>query len=174
MTWPAPRGAAHGADSPLAASRPARPWLAASWLLLALTGWPFSPSEAQSAADLLLSVPVASSEPRDYAEFNATIARAVANGEPWPQDPVAVARRFAGWGVERLAIWTIEGAGERPSRYEIRAIADGFHDDSVRGERLEISLERSADETWRITAARVSWRCWPDRGHESFAIEPCS
>jgi hypothetical protein len=86
-----------------------------------------------------LSVPVASSEPRAYAEFNATIARAVANGEPWPQDPVAVARRFAEWGVERLAIWTIEGAGERPSRYEILALADGFHDDSVRGERLEIS-----------------------------------
>jgi hypothetical protein len=160
-------------DGPVAASRPARRLLATPWLLLALTGCPLSPAAAQTAADLL-SVPVASSEARDYAEFNATIERAVADGESWPQDPLLVARRFAGWGVDRLGIWTIEGAGERPSRYEIVAIADGFHDDSVRGERLEISLERSADETWRITAARVSWRCWPDRGHDSFAVEPCT
>jgi hypothetical protein len=97
----------------------------------------------------------------------------VAAGESWPADAVAVARRFADWGVERTAVWVMEGDGERPSRYTVVAILDRLLDDSVRGERLDLVLELHQDESWRITQARASRRCWPDRGHESFGTDPC-
>jgi hypothetical protein len=139
--------------------------------LPALTGCLSPSSNASTPADLL-SLTVHSSQARAYAGFNETVAQAMAAGETWPGDPIVVVRRFADWGGERMGVWMIEGSGERPSRYKIVAIADGFPNDSVRGERVEVLLERSPDGSWRITDARVSWRCW--RGNtDSFATEAC-
>jgi hypothetical protein len=121
----------------------------------------------------LLSVRVASSERQDVSEFNQTAARAAAAGESWPRDPILVVRRFARWGSEQSGIWVMDGGGVRPGRYQIVAIADGLPDDSVRGKRLDLSLERTRESLWQITAAKLSWRCWPERGHESFSSEPC-
>lgn len=142
--------------------------LVVSW---ALAGCSHSPSPTKTPD--LLSVRVASSQQQDVSEFNQTTARAAAAGESWPQDPILVVRRFAKWGSEQSGIWMMDGAGVRPSRYQIVAIADGLPDDSVRGKRLDVSLERSRESLWLITDAKLSWRCWPERGHESFSSEPC-
>jgi hypothetical protein len=143
-------------------------------LLLLWGGCAGPASDAQPGAAALFAVPVSATEPRDFAAFNNRVAEAVAQGKEWPGDPAMVVRQFAGWRSERLGALALEGSGERPSRYEVVAIADGFLDDSVRGERFDLSLERVADETWRVTAAKASWRCWPERGHEDFGTVPCS
>jgi hypothetical protein len=146
---------------------------AAGAVLFLTAGWLNSPSNAQAPADLL-AIPVRGSEPRAYTEFNQIVAAARAAGDDWPQDPVMVTRRFTGWRAERAGVWVIQGSGERPTHYKIIAIVDGFPNDSVRGERLEVVLERGGDGSWRITDAFISWRCWPGRGNQSFGTEKCA
>lgn len=131
-----------------------------------------SSSELQTGADLL-AVAVKSSEARPHAEFNGAMAKAAAAGETWTRDPAIVARRFGEFGTERSGVLVLKGSGEHSSRYDIIAVADGFTDDSVRGRRLDIKLESNGDESWRVTEARVSWRCWPERGHQTFGTEAC-
>lgn len=142
-------------------------------LLLAMTCRGDSPESPTGMGIDLLSVRAGSSEPLPHDAFNETVAKAKAAGETWVSDPIMVVRRFADWGGERQGVWVVSGTGERPSRYEVVAIADGFLDDSVRGERLDVSLEMASDQSWRIAGARVSWRCWPGRGHETYSTDPC-
>lgn len=125
------------------------------------------------AAGELLRVPVKSQREKPFADFNRSAAEAAGRGEDWPQDPVLFARRFSGRHSERLGAWSMEGTGERPSRYRLVVISDGFLDDSVRGERLELLLVRGAGEFWQVAEARSSIRCWEDRGHQDFSAEPC-
>jgi hypothetical protein len=141
-------------------------------LALVLAGCSGSSSGVQSGAELL-SVSVTASEPRAAEEFNHTVAQAGAAGETWPGDPGMVVRRFAELGSERSSVTVLSGSGEHSSRYEVIAISDGFTDDSVRGRRYDLKLERNPVGSWRITEARVSWRCWPGRGHDTFGTEPC-
>jgi hypothetical protein len=130
-------------------------------------------SSATGDAAELLSIQVDSSQQQEFSDFNRTIPQALAAGEAWPSDPVSLVHRFARWSSERLGVWVVNGTGERPSRYRIVVITDGLPDDSVRGKRLDVSLERGSETSWRITDAKASWRCWPGRGHEVFSSQPC-
>jgi hypothetical protein len=153
-------------------SRLSQTRLALLALVLVIAGCSGASSGVQTGADLL-SVPVSSSETRAYEDFNKTVVQARAAGETWAADPGMVARRFIEFGAERSSVMVLKGSGEHSSRYEVIAVADGFTDDSVRGRRLDITLERNPDESWRITNARASWRCWPGRGHDDFGTTPC-
>jgi hypothetical protein len=82
-------------------------------------------------------------------------------------------QRFSKWSSAQSGIWMLTGLGEHPSRYQITVVTDGLPDDSVRGKRLDVSLERDSQSPWHITDAKVSWRCWPGRGHETFSTRPC-
>jgi hypothetical protein len=126
-----------------------------------------------STASELLRVPVSNQREKPFEEFNRQAREAAARGDAWPRDPILLTRQFSGRHSERVGAWSMEGSGERPSRYRIVAISDGFLDDSVRGERLEVLLTRGPDEVWQIAEARTSVRCWEDRGHQDFSGEPC-
>lgn len=142
-------------------------WLLPGWIVIAL-------ALAGCADEDLLSIPVGETELRDASEFNRSVAAAAAAGEEWPDDPLEVARRFQGRTLAQQSVWALDGRGESPSRYHVTGIAQGFTDDSVRGERFDLVVERANGTSWRIVRARVSWRCWPDRGHSTFDVEPCS
>ncbi len=132
------------------------------------------PSTVAGAGLELLSLQVTSSEQVEFSAFNETLAMAGSKGEPWARDPVDIVRRFVHWGRGQEAVLLFKGEGESPSRYEFVAISNGFHDDSVRGERFDITLEADSRQTWRVTSATTSWRCWPGRGHQSYGTQPCS
>jgi hypothetical protein len=129
------------------------------------------PAESERAAELL-AVPVESTKPLPIVEFNEKSAAAMAAGQTWPRDPLAVTSQLTG-AAGRTAVWAIRGLGEHPTRYDITAIADGFTDDSVSGERFDMTVELGPDGAWSVTAAQVSWRCWPGRGHEDFSTARC-
>lgn len=135
-----------------------------------------SGEDASGKADTpsaLLQMKASSSKARAVEDYNRSVSTAASSGEEWPRDALLVARRFSSWHSERVSAWQMEGKGERPSLYHIVGIADGFLDDSVRGERLELVLERGADEVWQVTSAEASIRCWPERGHTGYGSEPC-
>ena len=132
------------------------------------------PSTVTGTGLELLSVQVTSSEQIDFSTFNEALAVAGSKGEQWAKDPVAIVRRFVHWGRGQEAVLLFKGVGEIPNRYEFVAISNGFQDDSVRGERFDITLEADSRQIWRVTSATTSWRCWPGRGHESYGAKPCS
>ena len=61
-----------------------------------------------------------------------------------------------------------EGTG--PST--VTVTLDGLADDSIRGERWELSFTPEGS-TYRLSQARWAQRCRPGRGHTTYSAEPC-
>lgn len=119
----------------------------------------------------LLSLDVKSSTPIEFSVLNKMLAN---SREAWAKDPLTIIRRLTNLGRDREAVIAFQGPGEYPTYYKFVAISNGYLDDSIQGERYDIELEQDASQNWRIISAAKSWRCWPERGHENYSIEPCS
>lgn len=89
--------------------------------------------------------------------------------------PIRAAVEFVGYG-EPLAL-TTSVVLEKPSLEDVdevtvTATSDGLPDDSVRAVRYVLEFERDGHD-WRLSAATLSQRCQPGRGHQGFSPEPC-
>ena len=62
---------------------------------------------------------------------------------------------------------------EEPSASRVTVVRDGFMDDSMRGERWDIALERTTASVWRIREVRRAWRCWRGEQLDRFATVSC-
>lgn len=124
-------------------------------------------------ADDLDEVPVDALESVATEAFQQAISSAAQAGEPWVYDPLQVALRLVGdFEGRSQSITRIHDSADTPRAAEVIVIEDGYLDDSVRGARYHITLE-SDQGVWRPTAVARGWRCWPGRGHETFAKQPC-
>lgn len=56
--------------------------------------------------------------------------------------------------------------------YRITLIQDKFPDDSVRGSRTILLIEKLG-VLWKVKAIKESFKCWKGRGHTSWSIKPC-
>lgn len=127
---------------------------------------------AAGAADShpsLAELPVAEMKlvaPADYAAASVFAAGGSA--------PVEIALKIAGEfeGSTQQIIQVNEG-GEAPTATRITVVRDGLMDDSVRGERLDIALQRTATGVWRIAEVKRAWRCWRGESLDRFATRPC-
>jgi hypothetical protein len=64
--------------------------------------------------------------------------------------------------------------GEALTVYIVTLIFDNIpDDDSISGYRYDLKLEKNVNGSLRIIEAKESWRCWLDRGHREFSVEPC-
>ena len=118
-----------------------------------------------SLADLAVaSMKVAS--PVEYREASSFAARGNA--------PIDIALKVAGKfeGSMQHIIQVNEG-GEAPSASRVTIIRDGLLDDSVRGERWDIALERRSPGIWEIKEVKRAWRCWRGEEPERFAAVRC-
>ena len=119
-------------------------------------------------------IPVESFVLVEVDEANSRVAAAVAAGEEWPFDALAVAESLVGSPGGRYAsIERVDAPAEVPNATTITFIAGGYLDDSVWGDWNQVLLSRMADGTWRIDEARRAWNCY--RGHqtESFGERWC-
>ena len=105
-------------------------------------------------------------EPARYAEATALAAR---GGTP-VDIALAVAGPFEG-SIQHV-IQVNEGA-EAPTASRVTVLRDGLLDDSVRGERWDIALERTAEGFWRIKEVGRAWRCRRGGQTGSFAATRC-
>lgn len=111
----------------------------------------------------------------DVSSAAASVGAAAAAGEDWVTDPLQVGLRAAGpltGSTSRIA--RRSAPGELPDRVELVIEESGLLDDSVRGRRVEVTVERDARGAWEPTRGRIAWACWPGRGHTFFAAVPCS
>lgn len=138
-------------------------WVFFSVALIAATGW---------AADRRVSLAdVKVTGMQRVAEAQYADASSLASRGGTPLDiALAVAGPFE--GATQHIIQVNEGA-EAPTASRVTLLRDGLLDDSVRGERWEIALERSAEGAWRIKEVKRAWRCRRGAQTGSFVATRC-
>lgn len=138
-----------------------------AWAVLALA----LTATAVSASDLasLIDLPVAGTALVPASQYRDASSRAARTGSP-----VDIALSVAGSfeGARQLIVQANEGA-ESPSASRVTVIRDGLLDDSVRTERWDIALARTAAGTWEIRQVSKSWRCWRGAKTAGFEAQPC-
>jgi len=117
----------------------------------------------------LSDVPVVAAKvvaPADYAAATALAARGGI--------PVAIALEIAGpfEGTEQQIVQVNEG-GEALTASRITILRDGLHDDSLRGERWDITLARNSEDVWKIVEVKKAWRCRRGENTERFVATRC-
>jgi hypothetical protein len=117
----------------------------------------------------LVDVPVADMKvlaPTEYRKASSLAARGAA--------PVDIALRVVGPfdGSTQHIIQTNEGV-EAPSASRVTVLRDGLLDDSVRGDRWEVSLTRTAAGVWKIAEVKRAWRCRRGGAVDQFAATLC-
>jgi hypothetical protein len=102
----------------------------------------------------------------DYKEAAAAAAR---GGTP-VDIALAVAGRFEGSAQH---IIQVNAGGESPVSSHVTVLRDGLLDDSIRGQRWDITLERSAAGPWRVRDVQLAWRCRRGADTERFIAVRC-
>jgi hypothetical protein len=130
---------------------------------LASTAWAADPHP------LLVELPVTGMKLIAPAEYGAASALAASGGSP-----LDIALRIVGEfeGAEQHIVQVNDG-GEAPSSSQITVLRDGLMDDSVRGERWDIALNRTSAGTWKIGMVKWAWRCRRGEFPDRFATVSC-
>lgn len=128
-----------------------------------------APVRAEDPRIALMQLPVTGMMTVDPAEYRraATVAERGAA-------PIDVALAVTG-PLEGLTQHVIQNndASEVPSASRVIVLRDGLPDDSIRGERWEIALVRSAAGPWTIVEVKRAWRCRRGGEQNRFAASPC-
>ena len=117
----------------------------------------------------LADLPVADMKvvaPADYRKASSLAAKGAA--------PVDSALSVAGGfeGSTQHIIQTNEGV-EAPSASRVTVLRDGLLDDSVRGDRWEVSLARTPAGVGKIAEVMRAWRCRRGGAVDQFAATLC-
>ena len=75
-------------------------------------------------------------------------------------------------GSTQHIIQVNEGS-EAPTVSNITVLRDGLMDDSIRGVRWDIALEKNTAGVWSIKDVKRSWRCWRGEQKDRFAASAC-
>jgi hypothetical protein len=135
--------------------------MAVAAALLAACATGPKPGLTELPVDGAQSIPAAS-----YAEAT----KAAAAGAT----PVEIATRITGRfeGRTQHIVQANEGV-EAPTGARVIVVRDGLLDDSVRGDRWDIRLERTQTGNWRIAEVQRAWRCRRGDQPDRFAAARC-
>jgi hypothetical protein len=117
----------------------------------------------------LTDIAVAGSLAVPSSDYKEAAAAAAQGGTP-VDIALAVAGRFEGSAQH---IIQVNDGGESPVSSHVTVLRDGLLDDSIRGQRWDISLERSASGPWRIKHVQLAWRCRRGADTERFIAVRC-
>lgn len=134
------------------------------WVAL-LAPWAAAAETPASLAEL----PVAQMELVDASAYRAA-ADLAARG----RGPLEVALKVAGeFEGSTQHIFQVSEGAESPTVARVTVIRDGLLDDSVRGERWDISLTRTLAGAWAIKEVNRAWRCRRGAQVDRFVAAPC-
>jgi uncharacterized protein len=117
----------------------------------------------------LADLPVADMKLIDPVEYRAASDLAARGSTP-----LDIVLKIVGEfeGSTQYIIQENEGS-EAPSASRITVLRDGLLDDSVRGVRWDIALEKTTASVWSIKEVKRSWRCWRGDQLDRFATVSC-
>jgi uncharacterized protein len=130
---------------------------------------PASTVGAASPPPSLADLPVVDMKLIDPVEYGPASDLAARGSTPL-DIVLKIVREFE--GSTQHIIQVNEGS-EAPSASRITVLRDGLLDDSVRGDRWDIALEKTTTGVWRIKAVKRSWRCWRGEQMDRFATVSC-
>jgi hypothetical protein len=128
-----------------------------------------SAGPADARGPSLDRLPVAGTVAVPAAEYASASALAERGGTP-VEIALAVAGPFE--GSTQHVIQLNQGA-EAPSASRVTVIRDGLLDDSVRGDRWEVALERTQAGGWTIKEVKRAWRCRRGGAPDRFVATRC-
>ncbi len=105
-------------------------------------------------------------------DFNNFLA---GDGQAFAASPVMAATEFLRLDQVDAGKTTIVSStpGEVRAQASVVVTLDGLLDDSVRATRYEMELDRPNSD-WRLSSAKLAYRCQPGRGHADFSTQPCA
>jgi len=108
----------------------------------------------------------------DVASFNDFLA----GQAQYARSPIEAASEFLRLDRAPAGTTSIESriAGEQPSPVSVTVTLDRLPDDSVRARRYTLVFNKATDDEWRLSSAVVTYRCWPNRGHQGFSSALCT
>ena len=135
----------------------------------------------KNASHHLLLIPIKGSSLIDHQDFDNRLTQIThklqtTDNSNEVDNPLFIISQIWSEPYSRNTVASIEKTtGDSFDTYTAILIFDGIpDDDSVSGYRYDIKLKKDAKGVWQVTEARKSWRCWQDRGHRYFGIEPCA
>lgn len=148
--------------------------MASSLILSTLLFMACSEGESGSEAENLLSVSRKGNEAMDRDRLNASLAD-MTRAANTSEDLQVLLPKLLGNASSQNSLVSVSRVNDQRDAYVAVLVFDAIaDDDSVSGYRYDLHIDREAQGRWRITEAKRSWRCWKDRGHRYFSIEPCS
>lgn len=134
-----------------------------SAMLIASPAWAADPHRP------LMDLPVIDMQLVTRADYAEASALAAGGGSP-----LDIALKIAGTPEATTQhILQVNDRGEAPSRSLVTVLRDGFLDDSIRGERWDIALERTPAAAWKIAEVKRAWRCRRGESLDRFTAVPC-
>lgn len=124
---------------------------------------------AEARGPALDRLPVAGMAGVPATEYASASTLAERGGTP-VEIALAVTGRFE--GSAQHVIQVNQGA-EAPTASRVTVIRDGLLDDSVRGDRWEIRLDRTSAGTWAIKDVKRAWRCRRGGAPDRFVATRC-
>jgi hypothetical protein len=111
----------------------------------------------------------------DVAETNKMISEAAAKKESWTRSAEQVALKIAGEFSEtsERTISIKAESVEDPDILTVTITDDGYLDDSMRGKKEILEMERDKNGVWKLTSYLKGVRCWEGRGHDDYSAKPC-
>jgi len=126
-------------------------------------------STAEAADPPLADLPVVEMKLIDPEEYRAA-SELAARGSASLDIVLKIVGEFE--GSTQHIIQVNEGS-EAPSASRITVLRDGLLDDSVRGVRWDIALDKTRTSVWSIKEVKRSWRCWRGKQLDRFATACC-
>jgi hypothetical protein len=135
------------------------------------------PSMAQPASNVgvaasplpLADLPVVNMKLANPVEYREALdLAALGNG------PLHIVLKIVGAfeGSTQHIIQVNKGSEALPAS-NITVLRDGLMDDSIRGVRWDIALEKKTASVWSIKEVKRSWRCWRGEQKDRFATAAC-
>ena len=111
----------------------------------------------------------------DIDKLNMRVDEAIIADDLWPNSPLMLMLYLFG-GDEDAQSVILEETKNRAEGADVATISyirDGLIDDSVRADWHEVELRLQPDGTWRISKARVAYRCWRGDNTDAFMKNLC-
>ncbi|VEP14839.1 exported hypothetical protein [Hyella patelloides LEGE 07179] len=137
---------------------------------------PISKANAQSPTQL----PVESYRIDDVREFNSQLISELsgADVDTWQAKPLFLAMKYLnGASFGRFGQITRkipqENTSEYPDTMIVTVIQDGYKNDSVRGEWVQLTFKRNREGIWLIQESKRAFLCWRGENTKAFQQEFC-
>lgn len=127
----------------------------------------------RSVSDKLLDIPVTGAESFDHSLFDIELNQLADQSQKNDNLLYVLSHLFWEKGTTDVHVSIKQLNDEHAQNYRALLVFDGIKDDAVASYLYQITLSKGTQKAWKIIDASRSWRCQPQRGHQTFDSDMC-